>query len=236
MDKLRIIRPCILSLLASSVLLTGCADGPMPYLMSLNPKMRQQWEADEMYQPTLHRQLAEMAALRESAADLSAAQQRHWSEEMQYILETHDNPLLRAAAVDALAEFAIPESNQGLKIALHDSDSSVRRSACCAWGKRSDQEAVQMLSESLGSDTDIEVRIAAARELGRFRDPVAYQALGLALHDKDPALQYRAVESLKRASGKDYGTDLKAWQTFAQGQDPGPEYVPSLAERVRKIF
>ncbi len=236
MDTLRIFRPYLLLLLVPCAILAGCADGPIPYLVALNPKMRQQWEADEMYQPTLHRQLTEMTALRDSASSLSAAQQRHWSEEMQYILETHDNPLLRAAAVDTLAVFAVPESNEGLRIALHDSDSSVRRTACRAWGKRNDQEAVRQLSETLGSDADIEVRIAAARELGHFRDPIAYQALGLALDDKDPALQYRAVESLKRASGKDYGNNLKAWQTFAQGQDPGPEYVPSLAERVRRIF
>ncbi len=236
MDKLRIFRPYLLLFLAPCAVLTGCADGPIPYLVSLNPKMRQQWEADEMYQPTLHRQLTEMTTLRDGASRLSAAQQRHWSEEMKYILETHDNPLLRAAAVDTLAVFAVSESNEGLRIALHDSDSSVRRTACRAWGKRSDQEAVQQLSETIGSDADIEVRIAAARELGHFRDPVAYQALGLALDDKDPALQYRAVESLKRASGKDYGNDLEAWKTFAQGQDPGPEYIPSLAERVRKIF
>lgn len=78
--------------------------------------------------------------------------------------------------------------------------------------------------------------MAAARELRRFQDPLAYQALGLALQDEDPALQYRAVESLREASGKDYGNDLQAWQQFAQGQDPGPEYSPSVAERLRRLF
>ena len=216
--------------------LIGCADGPMPYLMSLNPKMRQQWEADEAYQPTLHRQMAEVDALRASAGTLSAAQQRHWSGELTHIVQTHDNPLLRAAAIDTLAEFAVPESNDGLRVGLKDADATVRRAACAAWGRRGDQEAVRLLSETLGSDTDPDVRIEAARALGRFRDPIAYQALGLALGDKDPALQYRAVESLKRSSGKDFGNNLDAWQKFAQGQDPGPEYVPSVAERIRKFF
>ncbi len=179
---------------------------------------------------------AEVDALRASAGSLSVEQQRHWSGELKHILETHDNPLLRANAVDTLAAFSVPESNDGLRVALKDKDSSVRVAACRAWGRRSDKEAIERLAEVLGSDTDLDVRIGAARELGRFPDPLAYQALGLALQDRDPALQYRAVESLKQASGKNYGNDLNAWQTFAQGQNPGPEYTPSLAERFWELF
>jgi hypothetical protein len=223
-------------LLASLVALAGCADGPMPYLLSLNPKLRQQWQADERYQPTLHRQLTEVEALRASSSSLSAEQQRHWSGELRHIIETHDNPLLRAAAIDTLAEFGVPESDEGLRLGMKDSDTTVRRAACSAWGKRGNQEAIRLLSETLGSDTDPDVRIEAARQLGRFQDPIAYQALGLALDDQDPALQHRVVQSLKRASGKDYGNDLEAWQRFVQGQDPGPEYVPSMAERLRNLF
>ncbi len=214
----------------------GCADGPVPYLASLNPKIREQWRADEAYKPTLHRQLAEIAALKESVSTMSADQQLHWSGELKYIIENHKNPLLRAAAVDSLAEIPTVEANDGLRIALKDSDTAVRLAACRSWGRRRDKEAVERLSETLGSDTDLDVRIAAARELGRFADPMAYQALGLALQDRDPALQFRAVESLRQASGRDYGNNLDAWQAFAQGKDPGPEYTPSLAERVRTLF
>ena len=155
---------------------------------------------------------------------------------MQHIVETHPSAFLRTAAVETLGGLRVPESDEGLRIALKDADSSVRITACQAWGKRRNRESIERLAETLGSDTDVDVRIAAARELGRFSDPVAYQALSLALEDDDPALQYRAVESLKLGSGKNYGNDFSAWQKFAQGQDPGPEYVPSLAERVRQLF
>lgn len=216
--------------------LGGCADGPMPYITSLNPRMREQWEADEVYKPTLHRQLAEVDALRAAAKGLSAEQQQHWCGELEHILKTHENSLLRAACVDTLAEFSVPESQEGLRIAVKDQDATVRRAACRAWGKRGGQEAMERLAEALGSDTDPDVRIEAARELGQFADPLAYQALGLALQDEDPALQYRAVESLKQATGKDFGNDLAAWQKFVQGENPGPEYTPSLAERIRQWF
>jgi hypothetical protein len=216
--------------------LVGCADGPMPYCMSLNPSMRRQWKVDEIYKPTLHRQLAEVEALRGNAASMSVEQQRHWCGELKYILQSHSNPVLRAACVDALAEFTVPESNEVLSLAMKDADSAVRTAACRAWGKRGGKEALELLAASLGSDSDKDVRIAAARELRRFSDRVAYEALGLALQDDDPALQYRAVASLKEATGKDYGNNLQAWQQFAEGKDPGPEYTPSVADRVRALF
>lgn len=223
-------------LLAILAVLGGCAEGPMPYIMSLNPRTRQEWKADEMYEPTLHRQLAEVEALREAATGLSVARQRHWSGELTYILEHDDNPLLRAAAVKALGEFTVPESNEGLRVALTDRDAKVRQTACAVWGARGGEEALQRLAETLGTDTDLDVRIVAARELRRFQDPKAYQALGLALQDPDPALRYQVVESLREASGKDYGNDFEAWQKFAQGQDPGPERSPSIAERLRELL
>jgi hypothetical protein len=216
--------------------LLGCADGPIPYMMALNPSMRRQWEADEAYRPTLHRQLAEVEALRAQARHLPEEQQRHWSGELTFILQSQANPLLRAACVETLAELTVPESNDGLRLAMKDADATVRVAACRAWGSRGGQQGAELLAEVLGSDADIDVRMAAARELGHFSDAVAYQALGLALQTDNPALQYRAVESLKAASGRNYGNDFRAWQEFAEGKDPGPEYTPSLAERVKQLF
>jgi hypothetical protein len=229
-------RLCYLSVAIALASLGGCADGPVPYLMSLNPSMRRQWAADEAYKPTLHRQLAEVESLRDSARTLSPEQQVHWCGELQYIISTHANPLLRAACVETLVEFSVPESSEGLRLAMKDADATVRITACRAWGKRGSEQGVELLAERLGSDSDTDVKLAAARELGKFSDPVAYQALGLAIQDGDAALQYRSIESLKQGSGKNYGNNLEAWQKFAQGKDPGPEYSPSVADRVRELF
>ena len=51
------------------------------------------------------------------------------------------------------------------------------------------EEGIELLAATLGGDSDMDVRIAAARELRRFADPVAYESLGLALQEDDPALQ-----------------------------------------------
>ncbi len=120
--------------------------------------------------------------------------------------------------------------------AAKDTDPSVRRAACRAWGRRGGKQSVEALANTLGSDTDLDVRIAAARELASFSDPIAYQALGLALEDEDPAMKYRAVESLRRASGRDFGNNLDSWRQFAQGSDPGPDTPISVAERIRGMF
>jgi hypothetical protein len=222
--------------LLTSLVLTGCADGPMPTINSMNPLRQTQWEADEQYQATLHRQLDEIAALQEAAPDMSGERQVHWSQEMAYILQHSDNILLRRGAVKVLAEFSVPQAAEGLRIAQHDRDAAVRVATCEAWGKRVGDESVEQLAEILGSDTDLDVRLAAARELGRFEDPSAISALGLALDDPDPALQYRAIESLRAASGRDFGNDLDAWRELVRGGDPGPNAVPSMAERLQRWF
>jgi hypothetical protein len=236
MDSAAVKRLCCLCGVVFAAGLVGCANGPIPYLMAINPSIRNQWEADEVYEPTLHRQLAEVETVRNSVAGMSAEQQEHWCGELKHIVQTHPNPVLRAACVNTLAEFTVPGANEPLTLAMKDADSAVRIAACRAWGKKGGKEAPELLAVTLGSDSDMDVRIAAARELRRFPDRVAYEALGLALQEDDPALQYRAIESLKEASGKDYGNNLQAWQQFAQGKDPGPEYTPSVADRVRALF
>ena len=171
-------------------------NGPMPTLMSLNPSLRRQWEDDERYEPTLHRQLAEVRALRKAAGQLTDAEQRHWCGEFKHIIETHGNSILRTEAVHTLAAFSVPEANEPLQIALRDTDATVRIAACRAWGGRPGREPMEHLAQILGGDADLDVRIAAARELGQFPDPYAYQALGLALEPtEDPALN---IELLSR--------------------------------------
>lgn len=226
----------LLFLAATLLVPVGCADGPIPYVNSLSPWRRQEWLADEQYEPTLHRQLDEITTVRDTAASMTAAQQAHWAAEMKYLLQTQETPLMRATAVDALAALAVPEADAGLRLALKDKDTSVRVAACRAWSRHGDREAIERLAETLGSDTDLDVRLAAARGLRRFREPAAIEALGLALDDPDPALQYRAVESLKEASGHDFGNDMDAWRRLARGEDPGPEAPSFLARRLLHSF
>ena len=59
-------------------------------------------------------------------------------------------------------------------------------------------------------------------------------ALVVALDDRDPALQYVGIQSMKSITGKDYGGDVESWRLVATGGDPPAPKAPSIAERIRR--
>ena len=141
----------------------------------------------------------------------------------------------RVDAVRALAALSTNSASATLFAATTDRDAQVRVAACQGLATRQDPNAIPALQHVLGSDTDIDVRLAATRALGVFQDRAAIGALAIALDDPDPALQYRAMQSLKTASGQNYGTDLVAWRQFVRGENPTVKGT-SLAERFRNWF
>lgn len=72
-----------------------------------------------------------------------------------------------------------------------------------------------LLGERFLKDAELDVRLSAIRTLGSLRDKAAIPTLAKALEDPDPAVQYRAVASLKQVSGRDLGDDVNAWREWA---------------------
>ena len=93
-----------------------------------------------------------------------------------------------------------------------------------------------MLGGLVAGDMNSDVRLAAARALGRIKDPAAIAALGNALTDNDPAMQYRATQSLHEITGKDLGINVERWRQYVRGETPQPASPNSLVERVRQMF
>ena len=62
-----------------------------------------------------------------------------------------------------------------------------------------------------------------------------YPALKIALEDGDPALQRRAIASLRSVTGRDYGENVNLWREYLNGGDPQVE-TPSLVERFQRLF
>ena len=143
------------------------------------------------------------------------------------------DPLIRTEIVRAMGKCSTPVAAEMTHNALKDPDADVRVAACETLGRRGGPEAVAALCDALKIDLEPEVRMSAAKALGQTHDLKAVPALGGALSDEDPAMQYLAVQSLQQVSGKDFGNDVNLWKQYVKGESP-PE--PSLAERIKRLF
>ena len=214
---------------------SGCAEGPFG-LAAANPFVRQKWNEDEKRGPTFHRRLAELRSLRSSTHLYEAQQKERIAANMAQLIQTDESSVLRCEAIAVLGEAATPSGGPVLHSALTDSDEDVRIAACHAWGKIRSEEALATLVQVSESEGDVDVRLAAVEELGNFKDPTAVAALGKALDDADPAVQFRAVQSLRSATGMEYGDSIPGWRDYLQGRASSPPPAPSVAQRVKNWF
>ncbi len=214
----------------------GCATGPFPELAQLNPMLQQEWKIDKKYGPTLRDQLAELETVQKSAGQMSADEQERWAQQLSQLMSDDSNLVLRASIVRTLGKLETATATSALRLAVSDPEADVRIAACEAWRDQGTTESVEMLGRLLESDTDFDVRLAATRCLGRFRDPTAVQALAVAIDDSDPAMQYRAIQSLKNASGRNYGNNVPAWRDFVHGGNPTEESSGGVALKFGEWF
>ncbi|HEX5443934.1 MAG TPA: HEAT repeat domain-containing protein [Pirellulales bacterium] len=170
--------------------------------------------------------------LAKAAPKLPPEQQEQASRELAQFLVKEREPITRGHMLRTLAAFPTKTAERMLQAGLRDADQDVRVVCCDAWARRGGPEAVRVLSEVLSTDTDLDVRLAAARALGELHDPQAIGALGLALDDDNPAMQLRAIDSLRAISGKNYKT-VQEWRSFAQGEKREPL---TLTDRLRRLF
>ena len=195
------------------------------------------WPFPERKLTTFHTPSMRVDAVHEFAmksTGVDSPEQRQITDQLARQIQVEPDPLVRQAVGTSISEYKTPMALQVLQAGLNDENPSVRISCCRALAKRADPTSVQPLSGALKQDKDIDVRMAAAEALGKINSPEAIKALGVALDDRDPALQYAGVQSLKAITGKDYGPDVQAWRQVAAGQAPAP-YTPSVAERLRKV-
>jgi HEAT repeat protein len=189
----------------------------------------------EKYGATADQRIEELASAAARAKRAGPAEQAEYTRDLSKQLLGEHDPRVRAAILAVAAEFDTPPAAAICRGAVEDPEPRVRMAACEAWRKRGGPEAVSLLGGRVSADTDIDVRLKAVRELGLLEDEAAVPALARALEDPDPAIQYRAVSSLKQVSGRDLGDDVNAWRAWAADPNaPGTEW--SIAEEFRKLF
>jgi HEAT repeat protein len=151
-------------------------------------------------------------------------------------LATETDPLVRAEIVRSLATLKGQAADDALARALNDPHEHVRIASCHALGRRGGATSLQALGGVLKNEQNVDVRLAAVQSMGKIQDPQAVvPVLASALEDSNVAVQNRAMASLEQVTGRDYGRDVNAWRSFAQGQDV-PQQHQSIAERFRKLF
>ena len=182
-----------------------------------------------------YEEMTRLRQQRKRAEDMSPAAAEQLARELGPRCGEEDDPLIRSEIVLTLGALKTPAAEQALLAAGRDPNGRVRMAACRAWAQVGGETASSELARILQSDTDKEVRVAAAKGLGKARGPHAVAALGSVLEDRDPAMQYVAMESLQQVSGKDYGHDARLWQQYVQGQTPVRE-EKSIAQKMLNLF
>ena len=180
--------------------------------------------------------LADMQAAAANADKQSPAEQERVTADLAKQIQEEQDPMLRRYIVITMGHYKTAAATAVLQAAVADADASVRIAACEAWGRRGGPEAAEKLTGLLTSDTNLDVRLTAARAIGQTKEKSALQPLAEALSDADPAIQYCVVGALKQISGKDYGNDVNLWRAYARGENPTPPEGPSIAQRLRNLF
>lgn len=180
--------------------------------------------------------IAQLKKLASEAAKSDQDTKRRVVAQLVGSIRNETDSLIRAETIRTLGDYPDPAADSIMKAALNDPDADVRIAACEAWGKRADAQAAGLLAPTLASDVNQDVRLAAARALGKNKDQQAIAALGEALTDSDPAMQYRAVLSLKESTGQDLGNNVDRWRQYVQEKHPPPTQPTSIADRTKKIF
>jgi HEAT repeat protein len=215
-------------IILGAALLAGCQSLSWP----------RTWPFPEHERTTYHTPSMRMEALEQfgmRSTGVDTPEQRQITDELARQMQVEPDPIVRQAVVRAIAEFRTPIVQQVLEAGLSDEDQAVRIACCQALGERAETVSIKSLASSLRTDEDVDVRLAAAEALGKIKSPEAAQALAVALDDRDPAMQYAGVQSVKSITGQDYGPDVQAWRQVVAGGTPPPTEVPSLAERLRRF-
>lgn len=181
------------------------------------------WEKEELDPRGAQAPYKRMQAYKKEAEQLAKKSQAEQETRAAQLAEEYRNesdPLLKAQIVRTIAHCGSPAAAEILGVAVRDSERDIRLAACDAWAVHGGPQMPAVLSDVWRNDSSLDVRLAAGRALGHAHGDEAVRALALGLEDPDPAVQYRAVASLRSATGKDFGDDANAWREFVQGGAP----------------
>jgi len=159
--------------------------------------------------------------------------------EDSYLVHPSTQTVQRREAVLALGGSKDSQAVSKLVSALSDKDPMTRMLAAQGLGTLKAASTQAALARSLATDTDAEVRQAAAVSLRQIEDPAAVDALGKALKDSSPNVRVTALAGLAHykvaGSGplvealcKDNAVEVRRTAVFVLGRLEDHAAVPTL--------
>ncbi|MFT5300212.1 MAG: hypothetical protein ACI87E_000223 [Mariniblastus sp.] len=209
-----------LALIILGLCCVGCAEGPFWRTGKLSPWAQNKWAAEELVADTYASRKRKMTESVEAVINAPVEDQQRVALDLAEVLHRDQILMLRLYSVRMLGKLNCPAAVEALVDASQDHTSDIRIESIKAIENLTADIAIPHLQKMIGSDTDIDVRLAATRALGSFSGRKAIAAISLALDDRDPALQLRAAESLQNVTGEQLGPDIAAWQQFVKNTVP----------------
>ena len=235
MTHVRAKLPLALAVCSCLVTVSGCAETAANFQSLVTKPFRAPTPEEQLHVKTPDDRVKELKALAKGAEKKSPLEQEQITRELATEIKGERDPSMRRHLLRAIEPYPTSLAMAVLVAGASDHAVEVRRVACECLGRRGGTDAVRELSRVVNSDTDFDVRVAAVRALGQTKDQTALPALAEAVADGNPALQDRAVESLRTISGRDYGDNLEAWQEFAKTGNSSAAEI-GFAERMRRMF
>jgi hypothetical protein len=121
-------------------------------------------------------------------------------------------PVVRRAAITALGQAGDARYINEVVGGLREANPGVRWDAAVALDNIIGPEAVEPLFTAALSDTEVDVRSAAAFALRHYRERAVLNALVRCLKDPDYAVRFKASAALTELTGEYGGTDADTWQ------------------------
>jgi len=126
-----------------------------------------------------------------------------------------ENPLVRAAAVRAVARNGEVSDARLLADRLRDESRHVRWEAARGLQRLHDPSVISNLIEIMRDDAQPpEIRMAVADALGQYPDHRVFNALVIALNARELSVNLAASGSLQVMTGEDFGLDPRRWLTW----------------------
>ena len=134
-----------------------------------------------------------------------------------------ENPLVRAAAIQALARHGMPDDAPLIAQQLTYDNIQVRWEAAKGLERIHNPEVVGALLQVLRKDQaeNADVRVSAATALGQYPEDRVFHGLLGAMDQRELAVNLAAEQSLRTLTGRDLGPRPEVWLTwYESATDP----------------